>query len=70
MLEIRFRAGTKTLCRVAGILLIILYRQINFFDQVAGTKFHAGMLEIRFHAGITLYLRKRGDSISPDRGLN
>jgi hypothetical protein len=36
---------------VAGILLIILYRHINFFDQVAGTKFHAGMLEIRFRAG-------------------
>jgi peroxiredoxin len=34
-----------------------LYRQINFFDQVAGTKFHAGMLEIRFRAGTkTLWL--------------
>jgi hypothetical protein len=42
---------------VAGILFFILYRQINFFDQLAGTKFHAGMLEIRFRAGTkTLWL--------------
>ena len=50
MLEIRFRAGTKNTL-VAGILFFILYRQIIFFEQLAGTKFHAGMLEIRFRAG-------------------